>query len=75
MKKPWGGRFKQSTNTLMERFSASISFDRRLYVYDIEGSIAHCRMLAKCKIISQTDAKKINCRAPACSKRIRERKI
>ena len=59
MKKPWGGRFKQSTNTLMERFSASISFDRRLYAYDIEGSIAHCRMLAKCKIISQTDAKKI----------------
>ena len=31
MKKPWGGRFKQSTNTLMERFSASISFDRRLW--------------------------------------------
>ena len=59
MKKPWSGRFKQSTDTLMEEFSASISFDRRLYAYDIAGSIAHCQMLAKCKIISQTDSKKI----------------
>ncbi|KMP10774.1 argininosuccinate lyase [Candidatus Nitromaritima sp. SCGC AAA799-A02] len=59
MKKPWGGRFKHSTDTLMERFSASISFDRRLHAYDIEGSIAHCRMLAKCKIIKQAEAKKI----------------
>ena len=59
MKKPWSGRFKQSTDQLMEKFSASISFDRRLYTYDIAGSIAHCQMLAKCKIISQTDSKKI----------------
>jgi len=59
MKKPWSGRFKQSTDKLMEEFSASISFDRRLYAYDIAGSIAHCQMLAKCKIISQTDSKKI----------------
>ena len=43
----------------MEQFSASISFDRRLYAYDIEGSIAHCQMLAKCKIISQAESKKI----------------
>lgn len=59
MKKPWSGRFKQSTDTLMEQFSASISFDRRLYAYDIEGSIAHCQMLGKCKIISQAESKKI----------------
>ena len=59
MKKPWSGRFKQSTDTLMEKFSASISFDRRLYAYDIEGSIAHCQMLAKSKIISQAESKKI----------------
>ena len=59
MKKPWSGRFKQSTDKLMEEFSASISFDHRLYAYDIAGSIAHCQMLAKCKIISQTDSKKI----------------
>ena len=59
MKKPWGGRFKQSTDSLMETFSASISFDKRLYDCDIEGSIAHCKMLARCKIISTTESKKI----------------
>ena len=52
MKKIWGGRFKESTDTLMETFSASISFDKRLYACDIEGSIAHCKMLARSKIIS-----------------------
>jgi argininosuccinate lyase len=59
VKKPWGGRFQQSTDSLMERFSASISYDRILYAYDIEGSIAHCKMLAKCKIIKPAEAKKI----------------
>jgi len=59
VKKPWGGRFQQSTDQLMERFSQSISFDRILYAYDIEGSIAHCKMLAKCKIIQTAEAKKI----------------
>ena len=59
IKKPWSGRFKKSTDTLMEQFSASISFDRRLYAYDIKGSIAHCQMLSKCKIISQAESKKI----------------
>ena len=59
MKKIWGGRFKQSTDTLMETFSASISFDKRLYDCDIEGSIAHCKMLARCKIITTAESNKI----------------
>jgi len=59
MKKLWGGRFKQSTDTLMEAFSASISFDKRLYDCDIEGSIAHCKMLARCKIITTAESNKI----------------
>jgi len=59
MKKLWGGRFKQSTDTLMETFSASISFDKRLYGCDIEGSIAHCKMLARCKIITTAESNKI----------------
>ena len=59
MKKIWGGRFKESTDTLMETFSASISFDKRLYACDIEGSIAHCKMLARSKIISPTESQKI----------------
>ena len=57
--KLWGGRFKQSTDALMETFSASISFDKRLYDCDIEGSIAHCKMLARCKIITSAESKKI----------------
>lgn len=59
MKKPWGGRFKQPTDELMERFSASIAFDKKLYAYDIEGSIAHCKMLAKCKIIKAAESRQI----------------
>ena len=59
MKKVWGVRFKESTDELMESFSASISFDKRLYVCDIEGSIAHCKMLARSKIISPKESQKI----------------
>ncbi|MEK9627812.1 MAG: argininosuccinate lyase [Nitrospinota bacterium] len=58
-KKLWGGRFKISTDSLMETFSASISFDKRLYDCDIEGSIAHCKMLARCKIITTAESNKI----------------
>jgi argininosuccinate lyase len=59
MKKPWGGRFQMTTDELMVRFSSSINFDKRLYGYDIEGSIAHCKMLAKTKIIKKSEADKI----------------
>lgn len=58
-KKPWGGRFKGETDKLVEDFSASIGFDKRLFKYDVMGSIAHCKMLEKCKIISQADSRKI----------------
>ena len=57
--KLWGGRFGQPTNKLVEEYTASIHFDRRLYRYDIQGSIAHCRMLAECGIISHDDASRI----------------
>jgi argininosuccinate lyase len=56
MKKPWSGRFTGATAKSVERFTESISFDRRLWRYDIEGSIAHARMLAKQKIIPKKDA-------------------
>ncbi|KQC09813.1 MAG: argininosuccinate lyase [Smithella sp. SDB] len=58
-KKPWSGRFQQSTAGDVEEFTSSIHFDRRLYSYDIEGSIAHATMLAGQNIISQKEAKKI----------------
>ncbi len=54
--KPWGGRFAEKTDRKVEAFTSSINFDKKLYIYDIEGSIAHCKMLAKQSIISQEDA-------------------
>ena len=58
-KKLWGGRFSASTDTTMERFSESISFDKRLYEYDITGSIVHAQMLAKTGIITEEEANTI----------------
>ena len=58
-KKPWDGRFAEKTDRIVESFTSSIAFDRRLYLYDIEGSIAHCRMLAKQSIITDEDASQI----------------
>ena len=57
--KTWNGRFTDKTNRMVESFTASIAFDRRLYPYDIAGSIAHCRMLARQRIIPRRDAAKI----------------
>jgi len=54
--KPWGGRFRQTTDPGVERFSASIAFDRALARYDIRGSIAHARMLGRVGILSAEDA-------------------
>ena len=58
-KKVWGGRFRENINEVVDQFNSSISFDRRLYPQDIKGTIAHCRMLAKQKIISHEDASRI----------------
>ncbi|MGB3367378.1 MAG: lyase family protein, partial [Acidaminobacteraceae bacterium] len=53
--KLWAGRFKESTSELLEKFNESISFDHRLYVEDIEGSVAHGKMLNKIGILSDTE--------------------
>ena len=58
-KKLWGGRFEKSTDEMINEFQASINFDKRMYREDIQGSIAHAKMLAKCKIISGDDCEKI----------------
>ncbi len=57
--KLWGGRFQRTNDRLMEDFHSSISFDQRLYKYDITGSIAHAKMLAKAGVISERDAEQI----------------
>jgi len=54
--KPWAGRFTQPTDKFVEEFTASIDFDKRMYRYDIQGSKAHARMLAKQGIIAAAEA-------------------
>ena len=57
--KAWAGRMTAPTDRLVESFTTSFPFDRRLYPYDIEGSIAHCEMLAKQRIIGKAEAQRI----------------
>src|SRR5581483_10255509 len=58
-KKAWAGRFAEGANPLMEAFTSSLHFDKKLAPYDIRGSIAHCRMLVKQKILTHTEGDKI----------------
>jgi len=53
--KLWGGRFRERTHRLVEEFTSSLSFDRRLYAYDIHGSIAHCKTLEKAGVLSRKE--------------------
>jgi argininosuccinate lyase len=53
--KPWGGRFSGTTDPTVERFSASVHFDRALARYDIRGSIAHARMLGAQGLVPTTE--------------------
>ncbi len=55
----WDGRFKEATNSLVKKFTSSIFIDKKLHSYDIQGSIAHIKMLAKCKIVTEDEAERI----------------
>jgi len=55
----WEGRFKEGMDELAKEFTSSIALDRKLYKYDIMGSVAHVKMLAKCGIIPPGEARKI----------------
>jgi len=55
----WSGRFAEETDALVRRFTESISYDRRLYPFDIQGSIAHARMLGRQGIIPAADVEAI----------------
>jgi argininosuccinate lyase len=55
----WGGRFSSKPAELMQQINQSITFDKKLYAQDIAGSIAHAKMLAKVKIISENEKKQI----------------
>ncbi|MCR5272250.1 MAG: argininosuccinate lyase [Lachnospiraceae bacterium] len=55
----WGGRFTKETDDLVYRFNASIGFDQKFYKQDIEGSIAHVKMLKKTGILTEKEASDI----------------
>jgi len=57
--KPWGGRFAEATDAFVERFTASIGLDYRLYHHDINGSIAHATMLAKVGVLTEAERDQI----------------
>ncbi len=57
--KLWGGRFSEATSSLVERFTQSVSFDRRLYRQDIAASRAHAQMLAKVGVLTAVEAERI----------------
>ncbi|MDG1783727.1 MAG: argininosuccinate lyase, partial [Porticoccaceae bacterium] len=55
----WGGRFNEPVNEFVARFTASVSFDQRLFEHDIKGSVAHATMLAKVGVLSESEKKSI----------------
>jgi len=57
--KLWGGRFDEPTDAFVEAFTASIGFDQRLYRHDIEGSMAHARMLEKVGVLTTQECQDI----------------
>ena len=57
--KPWGGRFSQPTDAVVERFTSSIEGDKRIAFEDVEGSIAHATMLGEAGIVSGDDAEQM----------------
>ncbi|MEE8059823.1 MAG: argininosuccinate lyase [Pseudomonadales bacterium] len=57
--KPWGGRFSEPTDAFVERFTASVTFDQRLYHHDINGSLAHSQMLTKVGILTEDEYQQI----------------
>ena len=57
--KLWGGRFTEATDAFVQRFTASVDFDRRLFQQDIDGSAAHAKMLAKAGILTADEVSQI----------------
>ena len=56
MSKVWSNRFDNSLNPFIDEFNASISFDKKLIIEDIDCSIAHAKMLGKTKVLSTNES-------------------
>ncbi|MGZ8256367.1 MAG: lyase family protein, partial [Gallionella sp.] len=54
-KNTWSGRFNEPVAELVKRYTASVGFDQKLALFDIQGSLAHAQMLSHCSIISAAD--------------------
>ena len=59
MSKVWSKRFDSSLNPFIEKFNASINFDKRLILEDIECSLAHAKMLGKTKVVTSEESSQI----------------
>ncbi len=73
--KLWGGRFTKKTNQWVEEFNASISFDKELVEEDIQGSMAHVRMLGACGILTAEEAQQIEQGLLSIQQKVREGKV
>lgn len=60
-KEAWSGRFSEPVSEFVLRYTQSVSFDKRMAMADIQGSLAHAAMLAKCGVISEQDLADIRC--------------
>ena len=56
----WGGRFTKETDKLVYNFNASINFDKKFYKQEMEGSIAHVKMLAAVGILTDEEKTKLS---------------
>ena len=73
--KIWGERMRSKPSYLLTKINASINVDKKLYVQDIKGSIAHCKMLVKQKIIDKNISKKIIKGLKRIEKEIQQKKF
>lgn len=73
--KLWGGRFKKAESKLMEDFNSSLSFDRTLYFEDIQGSLAHVKMLEKSGILTKAECEEISLALNSILKDIEDGKL
>lgn len=55
----WGGRFNEPTDAFVARFTASVEFDQRMYRQDIQGSVAHAKMLTKVGVLTEAECEDI----------------
>ena len=73
--KIWGERMRSKPSYLLTKINASINVDKKLYVQDIKGSIAHCKMLVKQKIIKKDISNKIIKGLKRIEKEIKQKKF